>query len=151
MENHTKPEGLVPVKDLFVFLSGRWSVDRTMTDQTSGTSGTFNGYASFTPHDGNLRYEEEGQLRFADYDDTAFRRYDFVFPSPVNAQVFFGDGRAFHDLDLSNGQWRTEHLCDPDHYDGLFQVTSSNAYTCHWAISGPKKDMNLCTTYQRTA
>ncbi|MBT4628119.1 MAG: hypothetical protein HOC63_15700 [Rhodospirillales bacterium] len=149
METHTSPERLIPVDDLFVFLSGRWSVDRKMTDRQSGASGTFTGSAAYTPHDGHLRYEEGGQLCFGDYGDTAFRRYDFAFPSTATAQVFFDDGRAFHDLDLSNGHWRTEHFCDPDHYDGIFQVISDNAYVCQWAISGPKKDMALHTTYQR--
>ena len=120
-----------------------------MTDKQSGASGTFNGSATFTPHDGNLRYEEAGRLRFGDYGDTAFRRYDFSFPGTATAQVFFDDGRPFHDLDLSSGGWRTEHFCDPDHYDGFFQAISDNAYVCQWAISGPKKDLILHTTYHR--
>jgi hypothetical protein len=150
MEVHTDPGPLIQVSDLFSFLYGRWSVHRKISDHRLNTSGSFNGQATYSGDKETLQYLEEGQLRFADYSDTAFRRYDFVFPNRATANVFFGDGRAFHNLDLTTGQWTAHHECGEDIYRGLFRATSQSSYEAEWGIKGPNKDLVLFTNYRRS-
>ncbi|MFM9595514.1 DUF6314 family protein [Streptomyces scabiei] len=69
--------------------------------------------------------------------------------APGTADVRFGDGRPFHDLDLTTGRWRTDHPCAADLYRGTFEVHDENRWRTLWRVGGPAKDLLLVTDLTR--
>lgn len=140
--------------DLRAYLEGPWEITRSIDDRRNDVPGLplgcFIGQAVFIPEGAGLDYRERGRLKTADFDDQVHQGYTYQFPAPHRAAVSFTDGRAFHDLDLSTGLWRTSHHCDPDIYDGEFALDSKDVWRSQWNIHGPRKDMTIQTTYTRT-
>ena len=141
--------GVFAVPDLRRYLAGRWTVRRSIADRARGTSGSFDGDATFEPDGDDLRYRETGRLLLEAYEGEAFRAYRYVFPAPTRAIVCFEDGSAFHELDLSQGHWEATHACEPDRYEGRFTVTNADAWQAVWRVQGPRKDLVLETRYLR--
>lgn len=142
-----------PAVDLRAYLEGSWEVVRSIEDRHNDAPGNFTGQligrADFIAEDDALNYQEHGRLKTAGFDDDVHQQYTFKFPEQHYALVSFRDGRAFHDLDLSAGSWRTRHNCDPDVYDGAFEMESDGIWHAQWIIHGPRKDMTIRTTYTR--
>lgn len=138
------------VKDLREFLQGTWWLLRRLDDHRAGLQGQLTGSAVFSP-DGprELYYSEKGRLVIGDHDGLALQSYRYVFPAAGRAEVRFSDGRAFHELDLSDGRWGCAHLCDPDRYDGSFTVLGRDSWRVVWRVAGPRKDLTLDSTYRR--
>lgn len=140
------------VADLAEFLTGTWRVDRTMTELAhDGAQGTFTGTVTFTPErDGTLRHHESGLMVWPTHSGPATR--DYLLRSteqPAVMIVEFTDGRPFHVMDLSTGQWNTEHGCAPDDYTVTYTVTSPDAYTMQWDVRGPRKNLRLLSQLRR--
>ena len=96
-----------------------------------------------------LEYKEEGELCFGEYKDKVYRNYEFCFSEAHKALVFFSDGKIFHELDLSFGFTRVEHLCLKDTYRGSFRAESPNVWFSKWEVDGPSKELILDNHYQR--
>ncbi|WP_420711193.1 DUF6314 family protein [Streptomyces sp. NRRL S-337] len=147
-------DGPLPsVPDVAGYLSGRWSVERTVHDLRTGTEGRFHGTADFRPDPagGALLHVEEGELT---WDGTAYpaSRTLRLRPRPDgSADIDFADGRPFHDLDLSTGHWTAVHPCAEDRYEGTFTVRSADEWHLEWRVTGPAKQQLLRTRYRRTA
>jgi len=144
---------LYPVADLRAYLLGAWVIRRTLNDRRHGAQGHFEGRATFTPGDANtLAYREEGRLALGGFETLAHQSYLYAFPAPQRAhraEVRFADGRAFHPLDLSDGQWSAEHLCEPDLYRGRFQALAPGRWSVLWTVTGPRKDQVLESYFTR--
>ena len=139
------------VSDLAAFLGGRWLLERRLTDERSGSVGELSGTAEFTQERaGELGYAERGILRLGDYEGSAWQRYCYRFPQAQRAEVYFLDGRPFHDLDLSAGLWRATHRCGQDTYEGLFRALSPGAWLLTWSATGPRKRWWSSTRYEAT-
>ncbi len=134
---------------LRTYLEGPWEIARSIDDRRNDTLGCFTGHAVFTPQGDELDYRESGRLKTAGFDDEVHQCYMYQFPEHHRAAISFTDGRAFHDLDLSTGLWRTHHQCNPDVYNGEFELVSKNLWRSQWTIYGPRKDMTIQTTYTR--
>ncbi|MGB0682482.1 MAG: DUF6314 family protein [Magnetovibrionaceae bacterium] len=137
------------VQDLRRFLLGEWIVERVIQDARAETRGHFTGVAVFSPHGDDLQYFEKGLLSYGDHRSEAERSYLFAFPRQARAEVFFPDGRAFHDLSLSDGAWSASHDCPPDVYQGSFEALEQGHWRSRWQVSGPRKDQVLSTDYRR--
>ena len=147
-------EKCFPIKGLRSFLQGEWNLERRVCDRRAGQQGRLTGRARFVPESEGLLYREEGRLAIGDpaspvYEGPALQSYRYAFPAPARAQVQFGDGRFFHDLDLTAGRWAATHLCDPDRYDGDFAALGPDAWRVVWVVAGPRKDLVLDSTYRR--
>ena len=89
-------------------------------------------------------------LNFGAHNGTAEQRYWYDFHrGDARACVSFRDGRAFHDLDLSQGQALVFHTCDPDLYEGRFTALDPRQWQSEWKIAGPRKDQEIITLYSR--
>ncbi len=118
-----------PDFDLRAYLRGSWSVDRTLLDRATGTSGTFTGVVRFTADDdGGLLWREEGTVRWATVGGTPFtaqasREY-LLQPAdtPDVLDVYFPDGRPFHRMGFAGQTNQDEHWCDPDTYRVTYRV-----------------------------
>ncbi|MFD8549571.1 DUF6314 family protein [Streptomyces sp. NPDC059649] len=144
---------LHPVPDVAGYLSGRWSIERTVHDLWTGTEGRFHGTADFRPDPagGALLHMEEGELT---WDGTAYpaSRTLRLRPRPDGgAAIDFADGRPFHDLDLTTGRWTAVHPCAEDRYEGTFTVRSADEWHLEWRVTGPAKRQLLRTVYRRVA
>jgi len=137
------------VDDLKSFLTGSWRVSRRISDHRGSVSGWFSGDAVFSPVDGGLRYQEQGELIWGGLSGPASRAYVYSFDDVHRADVWFDDGGYFHALDLSEGRWRVRHDCADDVYDGAFRVLRDDAWTAVWCVSGPRKGYVLRTRYWR--
>gem|GEM_PF-316745 len=154
--------------ETLAYLCGRWRVDRDLVDHLSGRTGHLTGEAGFlpvpfchvaAPSPGSplparpvavtaLRYAERGQLRFGEHTGPARRSLLYV-AGPELVEVRFGDGRAFHDLDLSAGGWHAEHRCGDDVYLVSYHVLGDDGYREHWAVTGPGKSYEIRTQMRR--
>jgi hypothetical protein len=141
---------LWPVPDLKEFLWGNWNVDRLVIDHARTTTGRLRGKATFRPSGLDLLYEERGTLVFGEHCGQAEQTCRYDFPEgDGRALVRFREGRPFHELDLSTGQDRARHDCPPDIYDGVFLALGPDAWRTEWKVTGPRKDYDLVTTYNR--
>lgn len=146
MENEDKP---LQINDLKRFLHGEWRLERSLDDRRAGQRGCLSGRAVFIAEGADLLYREEGRLSFGAHEGPALQSYRYSFPDAGRAAVTFGDGRFFHDLDLSGGAWACVHLCDPDRYEGAFTVRGPDSWRVVWRVSGPRKDLVLDSSYRR--
>ena len=120
-------------------LVGRWTVERVVRDERSGTTGRFRGTATFTP-DG--RWVEEGTLELGAYRGPARRELRIVGDA-----VEFADGRPFHTLDLTGRP--VEHRCGEDAYTGVYRLLAPDRLEVSWRIAGPRKTQRVDTSYTR--
>ncbi|WP_406221311.1 DUF6314 family protein [Streptomyces decoyicus] len=140
-----------PVPDAAAYLSGRWSIERTVHDLRSGAEGSFRGTAEFRPDAAGeaLLHVEEGQLTWGGTANPASRTL-LLRPRPDGtAEVDFADGRPFHDLDLRTGSWTAVHPCAADRYEGTFTVVGADTWQLEWRVGGPAKDQLLRSVYRR--
>lgn len=142
----------IHIRDLKSFLQGRWELDREVSDHRLERDGRFRGTADFAPGKTTpdaLDWREIGRLRFGAHDAPAEQRYRVEFPAPHRACVRFADGRIFHELDLTAGDWAVTHACGPDLYRGRFAVSAPDRWTLVWRVTGPRKDLRLSSCYRR--
>jgi len=140
------------ISDLKAFLSGDWSVDRSLLDRRHSITGNFHGQAKFSAVGGSLLYHEQGMLRFGEHEGLAEQTHSFEFPNGnERACVRFRDGRPFHDLDLLKGQDIVNHMCSPDRYEGRFVALDQSHWQSSWTVSGPRKEQEIRTLYTRLA
>ena len=140
------------VPDLRAFLSGDWQVDRILLDRRHSITGNFRGQANFSPVGQSLHYREHGKLRFGAHDGLAEQTHRFEFPNGYGrACVRFRDGRAFHDLDLSQGEDAVTHACGRDLYEGRFVALDQQHWRSSWTVVGPRKEQEILTLYTRLA
>ncbi len=104
---------------------------------------------------GALAYREEGCLELGGIETLAHQSYLYAFPAthraPHRAEVRFADGRAFHALDLRDGQWSAEHVCAADLYRGRFRALAPDRWSVLWTVTGPRKDQSLESLFTRAA
>ncbi len=140
-----------PVRDTAAFLTGRWTVDRTLVDLRTDSRGTFRGTAEFRWSDDGacVLHVEDGELSWNGTVGRAGRTLKLFPRADGTAEVTFADGRFFHDLDLRGGSWTTRHPCAPDLYDGTFTVVPPGEWHVRWRTTGPEKDQLLRSVYRR--
>jgi hypothetical protein len=140
-----------PVTDVLGYLAGRWRVDRVVRDLAGGGEGRFDGSTGFSPLEGGgLLHVEAGTFVWQGLARPAERTLRFLpGRSPGTADVRFGDGRPFHDLDLTTGRHVADHPCAADLYRGEFTVRDADHWRTVWRVGGPAKDLVLTTDYAR--
>ncbi|MGW7487738.1 DUF6314 family protein [Streptomyces sp. NPDC054786] len=140
-----------PVPDAAAYLSGRWSVERTVYDLRAGTEGSFRGTAEFRPDPAGetLLHIEEGRLTWGGQANPASRTLRLRPRPDGTAEVDFADGRPFHDLDLRTGHWSAVHPCAEDRYEGTFTALGADTWHLEWRVGGPAKDQLLRSEYRR--
>ncbi|MFD5394909.1 DUF6314 family protein [Streptomyces sp. NPDC127097] len=140
-----------PVPDVAAYLSGRWSIERTVADLRNGPEGRYRGTAEFRPDatGGTLLHHEEGRLAWGGTVQPASRTLRLRPRPDGTAGVEFADGRPFHDLDLRTGRWTAVHPCAADRYEGTFTVVGPDEWHLEWRVGGPAKDQLLRSVYRR--
>ncbi|MGC0417966.1 DUF6314 family protein [Embleya sp. AB8] len=140
---------MYPVPNAAAYLTGHWSIDRTVVDERSGVQGGFTGTAVFRRSGDELLEQESGEFVWAGTSNRASRTHRLIPHPDGTADVCFADGRRFHDLDLRTGHWTTRHPCAADRYDGEFTVVSPNEWHLRWQVAGPAKSQTLTSVYRR--
>lgn len=138
------------VSDLHAYLCGGWKLSRTLWDEKRRQRGEFRGTAAFRPTDGMLLYQEQGRLRFGEFDGLAHRVYRFEFTSRHRARVRFDDGGLFHTLELTRGNFETTYRCGTDAYVGVFTVSAPHRWASRWRVRGARKDLLIDSHYLKT-
>lgn len=138
-----------PVDDLRSFLLGKWFLERALYDSRLDKNGYLEGTGVFVPEGDGLVYRESGRLTFGVYDDHVSREYLYSFAGPGVAQVYFADGRPFHELDLHAGEAAVRHVCGDDTYAGVIRAESPDCWTASWTIGGPRKSIQISSRYCR--
>ncbi|MFY1676145.1 DUF6314 family protein [Streptomyces sp. WMMC905] len=142
-----------PIPDTLEYLTGRWRAERHVRDVAADITGRFEGTALLSPPadaSAGLVYRETGRFAWRGTTRRAERTLWFrPAADPGAAEVFFADGRPFHDLDLRGGLHRAEHPCAADHYRGEFTVLDADRWRAVWRVRGPAKDLSLTTEYTR--
>lgn len=138
------------VTDLRPHLLGQWRVERTMQDRATGAEGSFSGTVVFADDGDALRQSESGTVVWPAYRGPASRTYRLLSTAdPAVMDVLFADGRPFHSLDLSRGSWTATHSCPPDRYRVSFTAPAADRLDYTWDVTGPAKDLMLCTSLFR--
>lgn len=138
------------VTDLRAYLAGSWHIDRRFDDRRHALDGTMLGEAQFSPEANALLYRERGAVTFGPYVGSAEQTHRYVFPDGAGrAFIYFGDGRPFHELDLSNGTALVSYACGDDLYEGRFVALDDDRWESRWTIAGPRKDQSILTFYTR--
>jgi Family of unknown function (DUF6314) len=137
--------------DTFRFLLGHWTLERILTDHRSGTDGQFEGNVTIagTPTGPRAHYDEEGTLRFGNYEGAAARSLELIRLDSSAVMLHFTDGKPFVDLDLRSGTWRSTHPCGEDHYELFTTVRAADEVEERWRVRGPTTDYDAVATLRR--
>ncbi len=142
----------VSVADLRAYLAGRWRVERTLLDRSSGAHGRFDGTVLFESDGCGLRQREHGTISWPTHTGQARREYLFrPTADPAVLDLYFPDGRFFHTMNLATGSWTTEHGCAPDTYNVTYRAVSLSRLDYSWDVTGPNKDLLLSTSLLRSS
>ena len=133
------------------YFLGTWHVERTIADALSDDNGFFEGTATFSHGDDRVDFEEVGVMRLGAYRGPARRRLYYYQGPGDSIDVSFVDGHHFVSLDLSSGVSRDVHLCERDRYDITTLVHSHDRFEESWRVSGPSKDYEAVTLFERRA
>ena len=133
-------------------LAGSWSFDRVIEGQ-----GTMQGIAIFTPLDRErLAYREQGNLKLLNGIELQAEREYIYSKSDRGFQVFFKEipPRLFHEISLSKsvgGELSGDagHRCNLDNYRSTYTFLPDGKFIIRHAVSGPRKDYTMTTTYLR--
>ncbi|MDA5093891.1 DUF6314 family protein [Aliiroseovarius sp. KMU-50] len=138
----------------FIDFEGRWLISRRIEDAKAGSSGSFDGVASFSPDgEGGFCYEEVGELRLPAGPNgptamQATRRYLWK-ADPDGVRVLFEDGRDFHRINLAQDTATGFHHCPPDDYEVSYNFSRWPNWRATWQVRGPRKDYMMITDYRR--
>lgn len=89
-------------------------------------------------------YREEGTLTLKGQPPIhAEREYRWE----EDLSVWFSDGRFFHNVPKEGG--RTNHWCDPDTYNVLYEFADWPKFKVTWDVCGPRKDYRSVSLYER--
>lgn len=154
----------VHVDDTLAFLMGRWELTRDLWDHRSGTGYVFSGILQVAPlpeplpppHDApvpstHVSMEETGELRGGARARPAHRLMRAGAVPGGAADLWFPDGRAFVDLDLTAGEWHAVHECGTDRYEIVTEVESEHVVRERWHVAGPAKRYDATATFVRRA
>jgi hypothetical protein len=97
---------------------GTWSLTRRIIDHRAGSTGMFEGTATFTRDDGGLAYCEVGSLHLPNH-------------PPFSA-------------DAPNAT----HWCDPDTYNVSYTFDVWPRWQSTWDVRGPKKAYKMVSDYR---
>ncbi|MCR8825694.1 DUF6314 family protein [Pseudosulfitobacter koreensis] len=120
---------------------GRWRLEREIVHD-DGMQAQFSGTAVWQPEGGFLRCIEEGTMRIGESAPMVGQR---VYLWDAALQVFFEDGRLFHQVPPEGGD--TGHWCDPDQYDGRYDFAAWPAFVVTWSVRGPRKAYRMVSRY----
>jgi hypothetical protein len=145
------------VVDTLSFLSGKWTLERFLTDHRSGTEGRFEGNvtieaAQSSPNPAlstRARYDESGTLRFGTHVGPASRSLDYVRLECGVVMLYFTDGKRFVDLDLRSGTWRSTHPCGEDQHEIFTVVRSAREVEERWRVRGPTTNFDAVAILRR--
>ncbi|SFU41992.1 hypothetical protein SAMN04488527_102149 [Aliiroseovarius crassostreae] len=132
---------------------GRWHLTRRIEDAKAGSTGCFEGVATFTPDAEGLRYDEVGELRLPTGPNgptamQATRRYLWR-PDADGVLVLFEDGRDFHRIGLLGDTATGFHHCPPDDYEVSYNFSRWPDWRATWRVTGPRKDYMMITDFRR--
>lgn len=125
---------------------GRWRIEREIADRC-GPDAVFAGQARIEEGTGGWTYHETGLLRFADGGAFEAERRYLWRPGNGAIAVLFDDGRAFHTIPLEGGGDR--HLCAPDIYDVVYDLSRWPYWEAVWTVTGPRKDYVMRSRYRQ--
>lgn len=144
----TRTEAGVPDADGVVdWLTGAWSLDRTVVDSASGAAlARMTGEVVFSPRSGMLcDYAERGLLSLHGGAGVEARR-DYVFRQRRRGVSIFFDPaceRLFHDLELTPAgdelTGSSIHHCGADIYRSLYSFAPDGSFEITHAVGGPRK------------
>ncbi len=139
----------VGIANTLEFLLGCWSIERVITDHRDHTTVTFTGVAVVEPAPAGASYVEQGRVSTHAHTGPARRVLQFRGRDDGTVRVDFPDGHRFLDLDLSAGSARATHPCRADSYEMAFEVLSPDQLRERWRVTGPAKDYEAETIWQR--
>ena len=154
-------------ESLFSFLSGPWHFSRSVR-HAAGDVFTVTGTCSWAPLSAvapfsDLQYEERGRmLRGEAFVADVRQAATWHLRGQLRAEVFFPDGRPFHDVELATlavgAACRCAHDCPPDVYAGELALAAPLpgeggplALELAWRVTGPQKDYTSRTRWWRDA
>lgn len=141
--------GVHAVTDIEAYFVGRWRVDRVIFDASGARIGAFTGSLTFAVDDGVLVYHEDGVLDFGSHRGPATRTLHYAVTGPGQADVHFGYGDFFHEVDLREGSWSTRHPCRDDLYQGEYRIIDADHWQQEWVVAGPTKNHTMSTDFRR--
>ena len=130
-------------------LAGRWTLVREIEDRRGGTSGRFEGVATFAPGRGGLGYREAGALHLPGQPALAAERRYLWRADGDRVIVAFDDGRPFHAFDARLPRPEAGHACPPDRYAVVYDFAAWPEWRAVWSVRGPRKDHVLRARYRR--
>lgn len=139
------------VTDLMAYFGGQWGIRRDIVNDTGREIGRFVGSADFQPDADRLVYHEHGVLKLEAHRGPAHRTLHYQITGSGLADVYFGYGDFFHNLDLRTGWWRARHPCRDDVYLGEYEVLGPDQWRQEWMVRGPAKNHTLTTVFDRVA
>ena len=123
---------------------------RRIRDLKAHELGRLRGTASFVPDRDGISFVERGLLVLPGVQAEASRMYHFMIESDQAFSVFFPDGGFFHRAEVTAGTAFVTHDCAPDTYCGRYRFAGCDRWSLSWRITGPRKDLVICTMFSRT-
>lgn len=129
---------------------GTWRISRVIEDALHKSAAQFDGQADITKGAQAWHYAETGQLRMTPSQSfTAERQYIWK-PAGAAIDVYFEDGRYFHQIALTQdcgADNHAAHWCDPDHYEVSYTFVRWPKWQATWRVRGPRKNYTMTSIY----
>ncbi len=128
--------------------TGVWQLTRRIIHD-GGQQARFDGVATFEPLKADaLLLREEGLLRLPGQGGFAANRsYRWGLSGDGAIEVFFDDGRPFHEFDPNADACGDRHWCDPDLYAVRYDFSLWPEWSSRWRVDGPHKGYTMFSTY----
>jgi len=130
----------------FADFQGEWAIAREITDYMSGNNAEVTGTCTFARDDeGALLLREQGEMRLAGA-GTVFethRSYRWV-ETGGRIDVYFEDGRFFHQFDPQDACAQADHDCAPDVYEVRYDFSQWPQWQAHYAVFAPNSALGRC-------
>jgi hypothetical protein len=140
----------VRISDTLEFLTGSWTLQRTLTDHRTGVCGSFSGTATVRWTDAaEAQYLEQGTLDFGAHHGPAGRTLRLLPAAGGAVGVRFANGRPFFELNLATGHCAADHPCVEDMHEISFTVIDAGTVEERWRVRGPATDYDALTTWRR--
>ncbi|PIE10565.1 MAG: hypothetical protein CSA72_08660 [Rhodobacterales bacterium] len=128
---------------------GDWILERVVDDRRAGQTSRFEGRAEVKLEGSGAVLLESGRWVDGPYRGLGGERRYLWQADGARIAVLFDDGRPFHVWDPAQGGDCVPHWCDPDTYEGHYDLALPDHWRVTWQVRGPAKDYRMETLYRR--
>ena len=143
---------MFPVTNLFKYLEGTWSIDRTIAEE-NGPQGTFKGNVIFKEDENlpkmKLNCIEAGEIEISGHKQQVTQQFEYNFVKSTEASVSIAGGATIHKMNLIMGSDDAAYNMEGVIHRGNFTAVNDKNLKITWNITAGDKVCNITSNYTK--